>query len=73
MYALAAAFGMLALVGGVVWYASRLGRKLGETEVQLNAVRDLNRRTAEAIEADANVRRDIAAAGVYAPDENQRD
>jgi hypothetical protein len=70
---LALVVGVVAGLGAIFWFASRLGRQVGETDVQLEAANAANRKIREALDADERVRRDIAAAGVYAPDENQRD
>jgi hypothetical protein len=70
---LAVTVGITLGLGAIFWIASRLGRQLGETDVQLEAANAANRKLREAVEADERVRRDIAAAGVYQPDENQRD
>jgi hypothetical protein len=70
---LALSVGIFLGLGVIFWFASRLGRQVGETDVQLDAAETANRKLREAMDADARVRRDIAAAGVYAPDENQRD
>lgn len=73
MNGLIAALAIIGAVGVALWWSSRLGRKLGEADQQLDHAQDSNRRLRDATEADAAVRRDIAASGVYAPDENQRD
>lgn len=73
MTLLAAVVGMVLGLGAIFWFASRLGRQVGESDVQLDAAETANRKLREAMDADARVRRDIAAAGVYSPDENQRD
>jgi hypothetical protein len=70
---LALVVGVVAGLGAIFWFASRLGRQVGETDVQLEAANAANRKIREALDADERIRRDIAAAGVYAPDENQRD
>lgn len=70
---LAVSVGIFLGLGAIFWLASRLGRQIGETDVQLDAAEAANRKLREAVEADERIRRDIAAAGVYAPDENQRD
>lgn len=70
---LALSVGIFLGLGAIFWLASRLGRQVGETDVQLEAANAANRKIREALDADERVRRDIAAAGVYAPDENQRD
>lgn len=70
---LALVVGVVAGLGAIFWLASRLGRQVGETDVQLEAANAANRKLREAMDADERIRRDIAAAGVYAPDENQRD
>ena len=70
---LAVTVGITLGLGAIFWIASRLGRQLGETDVQLEAANAANRKLREAVEADERVRRDIAAAWVYQPDENQRD
>lgn len=73
MNGLIAAIAIIAAVGVALWWSSRLSRKLGEADQQLENAKESNRRLRDAAEADDRVRRDIAAAGVYAPDENQRD
>lgn len=73
MTTLAIVASVVALGGLALWWAARLGRKVGETRRQLEAARDTNGRLQNVLEEDSRVRRDIAAAGVYAPDEHQRD
>lgn len=73
MTLLATVVGIVLGLGVVFWAASRLGREVGKTDAQLEVANETATRLRDAVAADERVRRDIAAAGVYAPDENQRD
>ena len=73
MSTVVAIIAIIALGGMTLWWVARLGRKVGDTGRKLEAARDANGRLQDVLEEDSRVRRDIAAAGVYAPDEHQRD